>query len=51
MIDIKMGDALENFFFSVGNQKYLFHNFNTGPMAQLLITFSNFLEFFEKKVL
>jgi hypothetical protein len=31
MIDIKMGDALEKFFFSVGNQKKIFYNFNTGP--------------------
>jgi hypothetical protein len=30
MIDIKLEDALENFFFSVGNEKYLFYNFNTG---------------------
>jgi hypothetical protein len=43
MIDIKMGDALENFLFSVGNQKYLFHNFNTGPHGA---TFNHILEFF-----
>jgi hypothetical protein len=43
MIDIKMGDALENFFFSVGNQKYLFNNFNTGPHGA---TYNHISEFF-----
>jgi hypothetical protein len=43
MIDIKMVDALENSFFSVGKQKYLFHNFNTGPDSA---TFNHILEFF-----
>jgi hypothetical protein len=46
MIDIKMGDALENYFFSEGNQIYLFYNFNTGPHGATFITFSNFFEFF-----
>jgi hypothetical protein len=43
MIDIKMGDALEKFFFSVGNQKKLFYNFNTGPHGA---TFNHIFEFF-----
>jgi hypothetical protein len=39
-----MGDALENFFFSEGNQKKLFYDFITGPHGA---TFYHIFEFFE----
>jgi hypothetical protein len=50
MIDIKMGDALEFFFFQKETKNIYFTTLIQVSMSQLLITFSNFLDFFEKKV-
>jgi hypothetical protein len=45
MIDMKIDkwSVVENFFFSVGNQKKLFHNFNTATHGA---TFNHVFEYF-----